>query len=247
MSRAAARAGWAALACASLLGARTAQAHLIPAGRGTVNVVGESVYAVLSVPVSAIQGIDDDRNGVVDAEEFRRHEADVKAEIDRRLAIADGSTPATTVRVDLVLSPQHDGASAQADQIVALKHAKLAAAPIDLRVRCDLFGASATEKELKITATRHPASGTETQVAALTPAAPEHAFFSPPAPPPPPAGAPRGALLPLGALAVAALLTRAIPGGQRREAAGDRRQTAAAGLQPAASGPQPPGPDAETP
>jgi hypothetical protein len=199
--------GLAAVVVATSLAASTAQAHLIPASQGTVNVVGDAIYAVLSVPVSSLQGVDDDHDGVVDLAEFERHEGALRAEIDRRLVISDGETPATTVRVDLILSPQHDAARDRADQIVALKHAHLGAPPRDLRVRCDLFGARPAEQEFKITATRHPASGTETEIALLTPAAPGHAFFQPT----PPASAaimprrdPRVALS-LGAVAMAAV------------------------------------------
>jgi hypothetical protein len=168
----------AALAGSVLLGAPAARAHLIPAQQGTVNVVGAAVFAVLSVPVSALHDADDNHDGTIDLGEFERHEATLRAEIDRRLVILDGATPARTVRVDLILSPQHDAAGG-GDQVVALKHAELDAPPGDLRVRCDLFGAGAAQDALTITATRHPEAGVETAVAVLTPGAPERGFFSP--------------------------------------------------------------------
>jgi hypothetical protein len=176
----------AVLACAFFLGAGTASAHLLPAQQGTVNVVGAGVFTVLSVPASSLHGADDDHDGVIDMAELERHESVLRAEIDRRLVILDGSTLARTVRVDLILSPQHDAAGDRADQIVALKHAELGAPPLDLRVRCDLFGARASERALTITATRHPGSGTETEteVSVLTPDTTQHAFFPPAQPVP---------------------------------------------------------------
>jgi hypothetical protein len=172
----------ATLSLALLLGAPGAEAHLMAAGNGTVNVVGANVYAVLSVPVSALPSADDDHDGVLDARELDRHEAALRDEVDRRLAILDGAVTARTVRVDLILSPAHDGPGDRADHVVVLKHAVLDAPPAELRVRCDLFGEGATDRTLTFTATRHPASGVETDVAALTPDAVEHAFF-PTAPP----------------------------------------------------------------
>jgi hypothetical protein len=169
---------------ASLLGATPAEAHLIPAGQGTLNIVDDAVFAVLSVPTSSLHGADDNGDGTIDMGEFERHEASLRAEIDRRLAISDGTREASTVRVDLILSPQHEAVRDRADQIVALKHARFEKPPGELRVRCDLFGAGPAERELRFTATRHPTSGTETQVAVLVPAAPEHAFFEPPRPAP---------------------------------------------------------------
>lgn len=196
----------AALAGALSLGAGTAQAHLLPAQRGTVNVVGTGVFVVLSVPAASLHGADDDGNGVLDMAELERHEAELRAEIDRRVSILDGSTPATTVRVDMMLSPQHDAAGDRADQILVLKHAQLDAPPTDLRMRCDLFGPRAPERSLTITATRHPVSGTETEIGVLTPDAPDHAFFAVVPPAPPPARAPRS-LLALSALSALALVT----------------------------------------
>jgi hypothetical protein len=169
--------GLAALSAISLSSTR-AHAHLIPAEQGTVNVVGDAVFAVLSVPTSALHDADDDGDGIVDLAEFQKHEAALKVEIDRRLAIFDGETRASTVQLDLVLSPRHDGAPG-ADQVIALKHARFDAAPRALRVRCDLFGEGQSERKLTITATRHPASGVETEVAALVPGTTEHAFFAP--------------------------------------------------------------------
>jgi hypothetical protein len=172
-----------AAALALSLGARPAAAHLIPAQQGTVNVVGAGVFTVLSVPASALHGADDNGDGTIDLAELARHEADLRDEIDRRLTVRDGAAIARTVRVDLMLSPGHEGAGDRADQIVALKHAQLDAEPSDLRVETDLFGARPAERAFSLTATRHPASGTETEVATFTPDAPAHAFFTPAAPP----------------------------------------------------------------
>jgi hypothetical protein len=179
---------------------------------GTVNVVGAGVFVVLSVPASALHDADADDNhdGLLDVAELERHEAALKAEIDRRLVVLDGATAARTVRVDLVLSPEHDAAGDRADHVVVLKHAELPAPPVDLRLRCDLFGERPSERELTITATRHPASGTETQVGVLTPGTTEIAFFPPPARSPGRAllawidGVPRGVLV-VGVVVVVAL------------------------------------------
>jgi hypothetical protein len=168
-----------ALALALVLGAESARAHLLPAQRGTVNVVGNEVFTAVSIPASALEGADDDRDGHIDAGELERHEEALRAQFDRRLAVFDGDTPAATVRIDLVLSPQHDASGGRADQIVVLEHSKLDAPPRDLRVRCDLFGKGPSERSLTLTATRNPGGAAETQVAVLTSDATEQAFFSP--------------------------------------------------------------------
>jgi hypothetical protein len=172
----------AAVAVTLILSPRSAQAHLLPAGQGTVNVVGAELFVAVSVPTSALHDADDNGDGTLDVPELQRHEEALRAEADRRLVLRDGETVARTVRVDLILSPEHDAAGGRADHVVVLKHAALDAPPEDLRVACDLFGAGASARGLTITATRHPATGgVETEVAALTSGAPEHTFF-PPAP-----------------------------------------------------------------
>jgi hypothetical protein len=171
---------WAALAAALTLQPRSAHAHLLPAQQGTVNVVGAELFAAVSVPTSALHDADDNGDGTLDVPELQRHEEALRAEADRRLVLRDGATLARTVRVDLILSPEHDAVGGRADHVVVLKHAALDASPEDLRVECDLFGAGPSAPPLTFTATRHPSGGSvQTEVASLTTALPEHGFFSP--------------------------------------------------------------------
>jgi hydrogenase/urease accessory protein HupE len=160
-----------------LLAAPPADAHLMPPKQGTVNIVGDAAFAVLSVPLSALHGADDHGDRVLDLGELRRHLPELRAEVDRRFVISDGTTSGETVTVDLVLSPEHESPTDRAQHLVALKHVRFPAPPEHLRVSCDLFGRGPQETELTITATRHPASGLETEVAGLTPRLTEHRFF----------------------------------------------------------------------
>jgi hypothetical protein len=156
---------------------RAALAHLMPDRQGTLNVVDNSVFAVLAVPVSALHGFDDDGDGALGAAELQAHKDALRAEVDRRLALHDGATLAETVRVDLVLSPQHGASESKADVVVALKHATFRAPPTDLRLACDLFAATG-DRALTFTATRHPVGAeAQTEAAFLTPLSPEHRFF----------------------------------------------------------------------
>jgi hypothetical protein len=156
-----------------------ADAHLMAANRATLNVVGESVFAVVSVPVSALHGFDDDGDGLLSMPELERHQDALKTEIDRRFVVSDGDDTGTTVRIDLVLSPQHDGAQDRSSQVVALEHTRFSSAPRDLGLLCDLFGARDGERSLELTATRHTGKGAESEPATLTPEARAHRFFAP--------------------------------------------------------------------
>ena len=139
-----------------------AQAHLMPAKQGTLNVVGDSVFAVLSVPVTALHNVDDNGDGALDINELRHHEKDIRAELDRRLSLFDGDRAGDLVTVDAVLSPEHDATPDRADHLVLLKHSRFPQPVRDLRVTCDLFG---TEPQITFTASRHPPTGIEREVA----------------------------------------------------------------------------------
>jgi hypothetical protein len=52
---------------------RIAAAHLLPPQNATIHAVGDKVYAVVSVPVSALAAVDDDADGELSATELRRH------------------------------------------------------------------------------------------------------------------------------------------------------------------------------
>jgi hydrogenase/urease accessory protein HupE len=161
--------------------ARTASAHLLPDRRGTLNVVGNAVFAVLAVPVSALHAFDDDGDGRMSVAELNAHQAALRAEVDPRFSITDGPTAGQTVSLDLVLSPPHDGAPGEAETVVALKHVTFIAPPADLRLACDLFAASGADRGLTFTATRHPdGAPAESEAAILTPLASEHRFFRAP-------------------------------------------------------------------
>ena len=166
------------LALLGVLCARPADAHLMPAKQGTLNVVDSAVFGVVSVPVSALHGFDDDGDGLLEIRELERHYEALSAEVARRFVVSDGDIAATTVHVDLVLSPLHEAAPDRADQVVALEHATFPRPPADLRLACDLFGTRASEQELTFTAKRHPASGVEAETTVLTPPSATHAFFA---------------------------------------------------------------------
>jgi hypothetical protein len=157
--------------------AAPAEAHLMPAGQGTLNVVGDAVFAVVSVPVSALHGFDDDGDGLLSMAEMERHQDALRAEIDARFALSDGDVAGRTVTLDVVLSPQHDSAADRADQLVALKHVRFAAHPTDLRLTCDLSGTRPEDRQITITATQN--RGPDAEVAVFAPGAPEHRFFRP--------------------------------------------------------------------
>jgi len=170
------------IAALLFLCARPAEAHLMPARQGTVHVVGDSAFIVVSVPVSALHGFDDDGDGLLSMAELSRHEAELRADIDRRLVVSDGAAPGTTMLVNVVLAPDHESRADRADHLVALKHARFDAPPKDLHLTFDLFGTGDAEGQVTITGSRdrgHGKGDKETEAAILTRLSPEHRFFRP--------------------------------------------------------------------
>jgi hydrogenase/urease accessory protein HupE len=170
-------------------------AHLMPEQRGTINVQGDSVYVVLSIPVTALTGFDDNKDLVLSTEELQRHQAHLREQIDRRLLITHKGQTGQTMVVNLVHSPLHEQ-TVQADQLIVLKHVRFAALPSEPAIHTDLFGTAVKERELTLRATRggpapvaptaasplNPSQarpGEEAEVVVLSALRPSHEFFQP--------------------------------------------------------------------
>lgn len=162
--------------CFALAAASGAHAHLIAAQKGTLNFVGPAAALVLSVPVAALEGFDDDGDGRLSKAELGAHGQALRARIQAgvQLRTPTGPLPLQLVLVD-VAPP--DGAPDQpASQLVVLGRFDLGAvdagpgpAPTDttqdLQLYFSLFGPGADAQAQDITITRDQ----ETQWMRLTP------------------------------------------------------------------------------
>ena len=87
----------------TLLAAAPAQAHLMAAQKGTLNFVANAAFVVLSVPVSALHGVDDDQDGALSADELKAHfdaiGEQVKAGV--QLVAPSGALPLQLVMLDI--------------------------------------------------------------------------------------------------------------------------------------------------
>lgn len=152
-----------------------ARAHLMPAQRGTLNILGDAVFAALSLPVSAIAGIDDNRDGRLSERELAAHMATVQATLGRRVQFVNGTEVG---RLDLVMPiPEPDerdsSSTAGSTHFVVLMKATFRAPPTALRFETDLFGTRTSERQFAVTATH----GGRVEAAVLTPMRPMHRFF----------------------------------------------------------------------
>jgi hydrogenase/urease accessory protein HupE len=156
---------------------RTAAAHLLPPQNATIHAVGNKVYAVVSVPVSALSGVDDDGDGKLSATELRRHQADIDQQFIRRFQLSTSNEMGRPLN-SWVLSPQTGGGPLAPMTYVVVLEAMQFSRPVgDLALRTDLFGTGDGEAKLAIRATRDQTHGADTELAVIDPLMPTHVFF----------------------------------------------------------------------
>lgn len=152
---ASASSGWRRLALlAAWLVAGSAQAHLMVAQRGTLNIVGNGAYMVMSLPVSAFAGIDDDGDGRLSLAEGNAHLRDIEAQVRSGVQLIGAAGPLPLEGLLVNLSPADDAPGAPASQIVVVGRFALGGDPGSLVMKQTLFGRGAAEQSQEVTVTR---------------------------------------------------------------------------------------------
>jgi len=154
----------------------SAQAHLMVAQHGTLNIVDDGAFMVLSIPISAFEGIDDDGDGKVSMVEFNHHRTTIAESVGQNLTLSgeDGNLSLEGI----MLSPvaPHDASDESISQLTVMGRFDLADTEGALRFQVGLFGNQSNEQQLEITATRE-SDGWE-QVLELTPTSPAGNLFA---------------------------------------------------------------------
>ena len=143
-----------------------AQAHLMVAQRGTLNLVGDGAFMVLSLPVSAFTGVDDDHDGQWSPAELAAHRASVEAQVQRGVHLMADGHALPLQGLLLQLSPDDQAAQGIARQVVVLGRFALGAQRSGLTLKLGLFGTKADEQAQLITVSL----GDQAQRLLLTPA-----------------------------------------------------------------------------
>jgi hypothetical protein len=159
----------------------SAQAHLMVAQKGTLHLQGDGAYMVVSLPVSAFQGIDDDGDGAWSSQELGLHSAQIHGQLAQQLRLRDAQGDRPIEGVMLIPTPPDDKPGDPVTQLVvmarfALAHPVALDAPHPekgLVFHAGLFGQQAAEKQLSITVTQ----GGHKQLLMLSPERPELALF----------------------------------------------------------------------
>jgi HupE / UreJ protein len=143
----------------------TAHAHLIVSQRGTLNIVGDGVFMVLSLPVSAFKGIDDNADGLLSVDELRAHAATIETQIKRSVILENGDGVKRLDGLMLNTVPPESDHTGPAKQIVLLGRFDLGSNDSNLRFSMRLFGSGSDERIEHVIVTR----GSESQLMTLSP------------------------------------------------------------------------------
>jgi hypothetical protein len=136
-----------------LVSVSVSQAHMMVAQHGTLNVVDGGVFMVISLPVSAFSGIDNNNDGKLSLTEFNQHRAYISEEVRKNVVLKDHSKE--LLLQGLILSPvvSHSAAKTPATQLIIMGKFQLNAPDYKLNFQLDLFGKNKKEQSIQVTAT----------------------------------------------------------------------------------------------
>ncbi len=156
--------GWATACLVSMMCIASAQAHVMAAQQGTLNIVGDAAFMVLSVPVSAFTAVDDDGDGALSKGELAAHTGTVRQQLKEGVQLFEGeqALPLSLMMVDVV---GHDNApEAPSTQLMVMGRFQLRGDSSDgvselaqtdtMRLHFNLFGRDSDEQAQDISITR---------------------------------------------------------------------------------------------
>ena len=150
------------------------RAHLIAAQHGTVNFTNGGAFLVLSVPVSALNGVDDDGDGALSAQELSWHTSEIERQLYDGVQLLDDSGGLLPLQgLLLSLTSPENAPTAPARQLVALGRFLVDVAVLSPGLRITLRGETSEEQRISITATRD----SQSQVMEFTPDREYHTIF----------------------------------------------------------------------
>lgn len=174
---------WWAL-CGLLYCATPVMAHLMDAQKGTLNLVDDGAFMVLSLPASALHGVDDNGDGMLSRVEVDAHAKNIQTQLlaGAQLLGPDGALPLQVVMIDV--QPSGDTPAGGASHLAVLgrfqlpttvDHAETAEfdPPDELSLRFTLFGTKNGEQQQHLTITR----GQDSQWLRFTPEETTHALL----------------------------------------------------------------------
>lgn len=156
----------------SIITISTASAHLLPAQNATLNIEGKSAFFVVSVPVSALENVDDDGNMRLSASEISKNTIEIITQFNKKF-LASVNDQRGTIALTRALPPEPEDEIAGTSYIIVMQRIDFPVIPEQLTLSTSLFGDAPGERDMTITAT----SGDKAEVAILDKNNSIHQFF----------------------------------------------------------------------
>jgi hypothetical protein len=150
-------------------------AHMMIAQHGTINVLENGAYMVLSLPISAFDNVDDDKDGKLSMDEFNRHGGTINESILKNITLMDKTTPRSLLDIRLSPVTPHDSPKAGASQLVVMGKFELDDMKNTLQFQVNLYAKDLDDQTLTITASRN--SDDQKHIFILTPKQPVKTLF----------------------------------------------------------------------
>lgn len=147
-------------------------AHLLHEQNATMKIVDNSANFVVSVPVSALEGVDGNNDGLLSVAEIEAAQDQIIKQFSDGIEISDGENPRLRA-LTWVSSPETHNPSTPSDYVVVMQRVFFAEEPKVIAIKFNLFGSSQKSKSLRFRATK----GGTVETATLTPDTNQHTFF----------------------------------------------------------------------
>ena len=151
-----------------------AHAHLMVNQHGTLQFGKGGYYFVLSLPITALSGIDDNSDGLLSHKEFNYHYEKIKSTVGEGLCLESKEKGLMMIEGLLInMSHNHNENHKTMTHVIALGRFNVETSIQDLELKINLFGEHSSEKEFYITIT----NGTKKEKTVISVPKPTHVLF----------------------------------------------------------------------
>jgi len=124
---------------------------MMVAQHGTLNVVDNGVFMVLSLPVSGFDGTDDDKDGRLSKAEFDIHRLSIALTVKEKIGLLDKNGKLELKGLILSLATSHESPKDPVTQLIVMGKFMLNDLNAPLHYQVDIYGKKRVEQTLDIT------------------------------------------------------------------------------------------------
>lgn len=85
-----------------------AQAHLVSAGQGFVNVLEDQIVMLIGIPIGILKDVDENNDGFLQPEEIKKHQQRILAQLSQGLRLELGGVMGEVMHQELMVSVHVD-------------------------------------------------------------------------------------------------------------------------------------------